>query len=324
MICAYILRDGNHCEKAEGLDAVLEAHQQGNARFWVNAEGASETELNRLGAAFGLAPAAIDDCLTGEQRPRTDEYDDYLFLLCYGVLGRNEHPVYTPRKVGIFYGRDFLITAHNEPLLGIDTAWQNCGRLSCRTLKRGLDHMLFHVLDAIVDNYVILAEHLEDQLEDLESRSLSEVGNAEILTQLSDIRGDLIEFRRTIQSMRELLLPFAQGAYAEVSPDLERQFRHVLDHMLIAYELADSLRDLMQAIRDNYHTQLADRTNDLMRLLTIFAATMMPPTLLAGVYGMNMRLWPGMDTLYTFWGVLGIMAALIAGMLAFFRWRRWL
>jgi magnesium transporter len=316
----------NACRPLVSLDELANLWPRDDVRLWVHLERPTDQELQRLGKIAGLDEEALDDCLHGEQQPRVDEFESHIFLVLYGLYGLKEQQDLDPHKLAAFCGSRFLITVVRYPLLSVRQVRAHCGRHPETLLARGVDVVLFEIIDTIVDNYLRVADRYEDRLEDLEERSFDidvDDGDA-LLEQAAEVRRDVLELRRLAVAQRQLLLPVAKGNYDFVSETLSQQFSQVCDHLSQVVDTVDSLRETVVSIRDNYHTALTRRTNEIMKLLTVFAAVMLPLTLIAGVYGMNLPLWPPSNNPLSFWIVLATMTTIAATMLAYFRRRKWL
>jgi len=306
----------------ESIDALGEALARADGVTWVDLEAPDDEELHALGAVLNLSPEALEDCRVGEQRPRIDEFDDYLFLVLYGMLGL-ESEEYAPRKLAAFVGERFLATIHREPLVTIKTVNERCGRHPSKTLANGVDVVLYHIIDGMIDKYLLVSERHEERLEDLEERSLASEFDADILADAGELRRTLIELRRLAVAQRELITPLARGQFGHVSDTLEQRFQHVVDHLSQVIDVTDGVRERLNAVRDNYHASLASRTNEAMQRLTIVATVMLPMSVIAGVYGMNVPLWPVGDSPSGFWVVIGLMVLVSGGLMAYFRRKRW-
>ena len=324
MPLGFVLLPDNSCRPLESLSDLAEFWRREDVRVWVDLESPSEEDLQRLGQIAGLDEEALEDCLQGEQHPRVDEFESHVFLVLYGLHGLKEQEDVDPHKLAAFCGGRFLITVVRQPLLSVRQVRARCGRHPETLLARGVDVVLFEIIDTIVDNYLKVADRYEDRLEELEERSFQMDVGEEVLEEAAEAHRDLLELRRLAAAQRQLLLPVARGAYDFVSETLGQQFSHVCDHLSQVVDTVDSLRETIVSIRDNYHTALTRRTNEIMKVLTVFAAVMLPLTLIAGIYGMNLPLWPPSDHPLSFWGVLGVMAAIATLMLLYMQHRQWL
>jgi magnesium transporter len=282
------------------------------AVLWIDLEQPTEEEIRAVDAVIDLDNEALDDCLHGEQRPRVDEYENYIFLVVYGLLGSEQEADHRPCKLAVFCGDRFLVTVHRESVRTIEHFRVRCGQHAAQLLQHGVDHLLYSILDGMVDNYLRVSETYEERLEELEDRSQHPAVDDSVLRDLSELRRGLLELRRYATSQMQLLEPISEGEYDYISEALGRQFAHLRDHLLKVVEQVDGLRELANGVRDNYHTALAERTNAAMRMLTVFASVLLPLSLIAGIYGMNLPLWPKADHPASFWGVIGAMEVMKA------------
>jgi magnesium transporter len=304
---------------------VLEAASTRQAHaLWIDLEQPTENEVRAVGQAFNLDAEAVEDCLHGEQRPRIDEFDECIFLVLYGALGPEDRSEFEPRKLAAFCGPNLLITVHGRPLRSITGVRDRCRRNAANLLARGVDFILYSIIDAMVDNHILVTEDYETRLEELEEISLDPDVDESVLVRSAELRRELLELRRLATTHRELLAPLAKGEYEHLSDALEQRFGHVEDHLLQTIELLDSLRERLNGVRDSYHTTLAGRTNAIMKTLTLFATLLLPLSMIAGVYGMNLPLWPPPDNPSSFWAVLALMLTITLALLTYFRRKRWL
>lgn len=318
-----LLKDGS-AERIESRLDLAAAMERGYTGIWIDLEDPDKEILNAIGDAFHLDAEALDDCLSGDQRPRIDEFEHCVFLLTYGAVGPESVEKFDPRKVSAFIGHDFVITVHAEPLRTIDDVYRRCSKSPTRLLTRGTNFILYSLLDGMVDRYIDLAEAFDDRLDALEEECFSEDVDESILQRASQLRRELLELRRIATSQRELILPIMRGDYGFLSKSLETDFSHVADHIMKTLEMIDNQRELLHGVRDNYQAVLGNRMNAIMKTLTIFASLFLPLSLVAGIYGMNTPLWPDPGNVATFWGIIGFMGTVIVGMLIYFQHRGWL
>jgi magnesium transporter len=327
MISGFARFSDGTVERIESTDHLAAAWAKEDAVVWVDYLEPTEADLRALKDVLGLDDASIDDCLYGEQRSRIDEFDTYMFIVLYGLVGLEDPEEFDPRKLAIFFGSRFLITVHRESLKTIHTVLERCNRGTATArsgLSRGVDQLLHMIIDGMVDKYVFIADKYEAQIETLEEASLDPSADEQVLVDSAGLRRELLRLRSLAVSQREALTPIVKGEYDYISESLEQQFSHVRDHLTQVIELVDTLREHLHGVRDNYHTALANRTNAIMKTLTIFATILLPLTFIAGVYGMNLPLWPPPDQPFSFWVVMGVMLVLGVSLLLYFQRKRWL
>jgi magnesium transporter len=324
MFTAFVRSADQSVRQLETVSALSEVWPTDQGMVWVDLEAPSDEELRSAGAFLHLDDAALDDCLHGEQRARIDDYDDYAFMVLYGAIGPEPDPEFQPRKLAVFCGPRFLVTVHQEPLRTISTVRERCARRPAVTLASGLDALLYYIIDAMVDNLVDLANKYEDRMEELEEASLASDVEASILEDVLGLRRELLELRRIAASQHELLSPLAAGGFDYISESLGPRFSHVRDHLMQVVELIDAQRERLTGVRDHYHTALATRANEIMRTLTLFAAVLLPLSVIAGIYGMNLPIWPSAENSFSFAIVVVAMMVLALGLLLYFKRRKWL
>ncbi len=323
MIRGYVLNADGTAKTIASMDDVRVSYTDGT-RIWVDVAQPTADEMSGLGDIFGLDDAAREDCLSGEQRPRIDEFNDYMFLVLYGAVGTEPFQEFLPRKLAIFFSDRFLITVHREAHRSIEAQLKRCDKHAVATLRQGLDHLLHNIVETMVANYGLVAEEYAKQLDALEERSLTDGRDPSMLTDIIALRRELLELRRVASAQRELLSPIANGEMDYISQDLDVHFSHVRDHLTTTLDIIDTHREILQAIRENYHLMLANRLNNTMKVLTLFSSMFLPLTFIVGVYGMNMPFWPEPHGLQTFWAIMGFMGVCAVSMLVYFRWRLWL
>ena len=164
MLTAHLVRDDGTRAVLESLEALVDAWDPARARVWVDLEGPDAAALERLGEVFGLDAESLEDCRRGEQRPRVDEQDDYVFIVVYGMMGAAQEGEYSPRKLAIYCGARFLITVHRERPLTIVQAHTRAARNKLKSLGRGVDQLLFTLIDKMVDKYLTVVQSYEAKM----------------------------------------------------------------------------------------------------------------------------------------------------------------
>ncbi|MHC4093940.1 MAG: magnesium transporter CorA family protein, partial [Planctomycetota bacterium] len=324
MLSGFLRLSDGATEAISDVEAAMAAAGRDEAVLWLDLEEPAEEEVRAVGEAFRLDADAVEDCLHGEQRPRIDEFEHHIFLVLYGALGPDGTSVFDPRKLAAFLGPNAVITVHRQPLRSVSSVRNRCRRNTRHLLDRGADFVLYSIIDAIVDNYIVAAEEYEERLEELEEDSLRSDVDEGLVAKSGELRRQLLELRRLARSQRELLIPLVKGEYEHVSGALEQRFGHVEDHVMHAIDLIDGMRERLSAVHDNYNTALANRANAIMKTLTLFATIILPLTLVAGIYGMNLPLWPPSNHPASFGGVLGGMLLVTGAVLYYFRKKHWL
>jgi magnesium transporter len=312
-------------EDAKGttVEDVSALHRQENVRFWIDVVNPERNELESLAAALGICGEAVDDALSGEQRSRVDDYDDYAFVVTYGMLAGEGREDFSLRKLSVICGARFILTIHSEPIGAVDTMRRRAEKNAKGVIDAGPGGVLYSVLDQIVDNYLLFIDKVEAEVDELEDRSLQKNCTDEVLVEASGLRRTLSDLRHLATAQDQLINGILSDDFPFVSKLLSFHFSHVRQHLMIVVEFTDKLRDRLHGVRDNYSFVLAHRTNEIMRVLTVFASILMPMSLLTSVYGMNIAMWPTSTDAFGIWVILIAMIGIGGSLFWFLKRRNW-
>lgn len=324
MITGLVRRADSGVDITHTVPEFSQVWNESTQSVWVDLEQPSEEEVREVAKLFRIDDEVVEDCLFGEQRPRIDEYDEYFVLMVYGLL-RGEEPSDTePRKLTVIVGPKWLVTVHIEPVFAVRRVRRQIVKNHARFGLPSVDDLAHRIIDQVVDRYERVANQYDEQLEELEEISLREDADRSLLADISELRRQILELKRLAASQIELLSPIAKGEMNYISEDIGEEFRHVRDHLLKVVERMDTLRELLRGILDNYRANLAMHANDIVRVLTVYAAVVLPLTLIAGVFGMNLPVWPVPQSPLGFWTVIAAMAICGGGLLLYFKRKHWL
>jgi magnesium transporter len=328
VLTCRVYQDGTlKVEKPFEARTIKEA-RDGDQRVWIDVVDPTDDELTKLQGELDLHELAIEDSRTWGQRAKVDFYPQHLFLVAHGI-DLDEKGEIVDREVHLFAGGGFYVaTIRREPRFDftkVAARLESAPDLS----KEGIGFLLYLMLDEIVDGYLDLIELFEDKSDDIEDAVAVEEDGAEgkatrVLAQrIFRLRQEVVRFRRLTSPMREVIDLLAETPTI-VTPPLLPYFRDVMDHVIRTMELTDNVRDLLTSARELQLAQVSNRTNVVMKQLTAWAAIILVPTLVAGIYGMNFRHMPELDWVYGYPLAIGTM--LLAAYLLYrsFRKREWL
>jgi magnesium transporter len=310
--------DGTEHEVSPGtVRRLLDA----SARFWLDLAGLDRpTADGLLRDTFGFHELAVDDAEHFGQRPKLDAYDDYTVLVVYGAAGDGQLV-----EVHCFYTEKYLVTVHRE-------ACPELTGLASR-LKQGAgprpDHvmLLYRVVDALVDGYFPVLAVFDDQIDELEDQILQRPTDQQ-LGQLFDMKRALIALRKVVTPQRDMFAELLSGTSAlpGMTPDAERYFRDLYDHLIRISDLVDSYRDLMSGVLDTHLSTVSNRLNVVMKQLTIIATIFLPLSFLTGFFGQNFAWMVTRITSLPVFLAAGLVlpAAVVAALVVVFRRRGWL
>ena len=309
-------------KKEEGLN--LESVSWGNLT-WVNIEHPTEKETEYLAQNYPFHPLDLDDCLSRIQRPKIDEYKDYLFLVFHFPVFYKEARVTAPSQLSIFIGQNYLITLHKGKLKPLVKLFKECQideESRQEHLSQGSAYLLYRITDRLVDYCLPILSKLHENIEDVEDRIFAERTHSQI-RDISMLRRDVIAFRRIIWPMRAVIGSLERRACRFSKTDLAVYFGDMVDHVDRIWDGLDEYKEIIEGLNDAHDSLANNRTNEIMRILTIVATIFFPITLIASIWGMNIPL-PFQKSSQSLLYVSLIMAAVIGGMLYFFRRRRWI
>jgi magnesium transporter len=305
------------------VDLIDEWRKESDDALWVDIqEPEQETIEPLLETRFGFHELAAEDSLSATTLPKYDSFTDYDFFIFRTVdVNISEHASET-FKIAAFLGRNFLFTVHRRPMQTIDDV---CNRLpgDRRIVQRGVDFLLYSIVDAMVDAYFPMLEQIEEALDDLQDQIFEAADDAH-LDELLHLKRDVNVLRRHSLPQRELLNQISRGDAKFIQQQHLIYFRDVYDHMFRISETIDVDRDQMTGTMDAYLSVVANRTNEIMKVLTIFSAVMLPLSLIAGIYGMNFEHMPELHWLHGYPFALFLMIGTAGMMLFWFWWRGWI
>lgn len=319
-----ILRDGELLEEGPSDPAHVAHARDVAARVWVDALDPTPEELSALQAAFGLHDLSIEDSRRWGQRAKLDRFRDHDFIVVHGVSLDAEGEL-QDRELHLYVGPSFLATVRREPALDLSRALERFARRD--PLEReGIGYLLYLVLDEVVDGYLDLVEALEARTDEIQDRVDREDGGETARPLARDIfhlRRAVTTFRRLIVPMREVV-DLIQESPSLVTPVLSPYYRDVEDHVIRAIELLDNVRDILTSAWEVQVALESKRLNVVMKKVTSWAAIILIPTLIAGIYGMNFRHMPELSWKLGYPFTLGSMALAAGALYVVFKRRDWL
>jgi magnesium transporter len=326
MLRAIYTRPGESLVETTSEADILRFHKEGEGTLWVDLEAPTDAERGILERVFGFHKLAIENTVQLSNHPRIDDYGDYLYLVVHGVTPTNRGTLggesrFKLQEIDMFLGPTFLVTYHAGAERSMETVRRKCGEVE-RLMGRGSDRVLAELLDQLAEGYVALMESLDDEIDTLEDR-LFKGASKPALREIFSLKKDVLHLRRVVNPQREVLNRLARSEHKAVSKEEAVYFRDVYDHIYRVSEMLESFRDVLSGAMEVYLTVVSNRTNDVMKVLTVFSIILMSSSLIAGLYGMNVPV-PGGDSKLSFWLLLGAMGVLTGGLLVFFKRRRWI
>ena len=323
MITSRTYRDGK-LEKEAGFDpAEVEAcRASGKHRIWLDVVEPTDEELAQLKRTLGLHELSVEDSTRWGQCPKVEFYPDYVFVVLHGLrMGEGDELV--DSELHLFAGQRFyLLTIRRRPLFEFPRAVERAGR-DAGIVHEGIGFHLYLLLDEVVDDYLNVIDRLEDLSDDVEERVFRDENARGLQEDLFQLKRRVVRFRRAVAPMREVLdLVGGQGDI--VTAPLVPYYRDVQDHVIRAIELTDNIRELLSSALEARLAQASNRLNVVMKQLSGWAAIILIPTLIAGIYGMNFRHMPELDWRWGYPLSLALMAVSAFALYRVFKRRDWL
>jgi magnesium transporter len=289
---------------------------------WIDIEGLHDVELlKKFGAHFGLHPLVMEDILNTHQRPKMEEYDDYLYIVVRMLYAKEGGSLHS-EQVSIVIGTSFVTTFQEIPGDVFDPVRRRIEQGLGRSRRMGPDYLAYLLMDAMVDNYFTVLEKTADRIEQLEHR-IAEKPLPEDLAHVHELRRELAYLRRLMWPTRDVAAGLQRTESTIVHDETRPYYRDLHDHLLQVIETLDHFRDALLALQDLYVSAISIRTNEVIRMLTIISTIFVPLTFLAGVYGMNFDFLPELHWKYGYLFFWGASAVVVLSLVAFLRRRGW-
>ena len=285
---------------------------------WFDIRDPNDPKLDELAARFGLHPLHIEDCRHRNQSAKIESQNEYLFIVLKpSELG--EEYCLVSGDLDIFLGADFIITVDETGRHSVQNVLDRL-RLPAKSLRA--DQVFYRIADALVDSYNPLLDSLSEQIETLEDEALRSP-EPELIERLFDIRRALLELRRIMANSRDLVGHLLRTEYPQVSRDLMPFLRDVYDHIARNLDIIEVQRELVTGATELYLSSVANRTNQVMKVLTVFGTIATPAVVITGLYGMNLQHLPFAERDHSWGIVIGMIAGASAFMLFVLRKLHW-
>jgi magnesium transporter len=291
---------------------------------WINVDGLHDIEIiQQVGDCQGLHPLVLEDILNTDQRPKLEDYGDYLYIVLK-MLYKQEGGGISTEQVSLVLGSNFVISFQE----GIKGDVFNPVRERLRSGKgrirgMGADFLAFSLMDAIVDNYFVVLEEVEERIEALEEEVVASP-SAKTVQKLHRLKRDMIFLRKAVWPLREVLAALTRRESKLITEAVVVYLRDVYDHTIQVIDSIETSRDLLAGMLDIYLSSISNRTNEVMKVLTIIATIFMPLTFIVGLYGMNFKYMPELEWRWGYPAVLLLMVLTTIAMLIYFRRKKWL
>jgi magnesium transporter len=291
---------------------------------WIDVSGLHQVQnLQKLGECFHLHPLVLEDILETEQRPKIEDYDDYLYIVLTAVKPVGKREELESEQISLILGPRYVISFHDSNGQLFAPIRERLLAAKGRIRKMGPDYLAYTLIDLIVDNYFVELEKFGDQVEFLEDDVVSRP-SPQTLRDVHRFKNDMIMVRKSLWPLREVIARLERRESPLISENLTIYFRDVYDHTIIAIDTVETYRDILSGMLDIYLSSMSNRLNQIMKVLTIIATIFMPLTFITSLYGMNFKNMPELQWQYGYYGVLGAIVLIAVAMLLIFKKRQWI
>lgn len=290
---------------------------------WINVRGIHNVEqISSLGNKLQLHPLVLEDILNTDHRPKFEDFDDYIYIILKMLSYDDARELVISEQVSLALGPNFVLTflEHEDPF---DAVRKRIGMPGSRHRKMNTDYLVYSMIDIIVDNYYSILEKLGDRIETIEEDLLANP-DMNTLQAIHNVKNELVLLRKTIWPVREIINALDRLDTMLIHKSTHVYLRDIYDHLVQIIDNIESLRDIVSGMVDIYLSNLSNRTNAVMKVLTIIATIFIPLTFIVGIYGMNFKYMPELDLTWSYPVVLLIMAVIAVIMIIYFKRKKWL
>ena len=288
---------------------------------WINLDGLTDSSIiEKLQNHFCFHALMIEDILN-DQRPKSEEYEDYLYFTLK-MLHSIEGDKIEYEQISFVLGTNYLISFQEKAGDLFDPFRERIRLDQGRVRRKKADYLLYRLIDIIVDNYYVVLDNIGDQIEEIEER-IHTNSSERAFQKIQAIKKELIFLRKAVYPLREALSKVVKGETSFVEEENLRYFADVYDHTVHLIDSLDTYKDLTSSLMDIHINTMNTKMNEVMKLLTIITTIFIPLSFIAGIYGMNFDVMPELRWAYGYPSVLVAMAVVVAGMLYFFKRKRW-
>lgn len=298
-----------------------------NGITWTDLKKPTADDIERLREQFPFFhPLDLEDCLSHLERPKIDEYENYLFIVMHFPVFNRATRRLLRAEVDIFVGRGFLVTVSDGMLKPLAEDFDDCEMdevIRRQFMGRGSYYLLYMLIDGLVDYCFPIVDKENHNIESIEETIFD--GDArELVKEISIVRRNLINFRRTIKPQMKVIANLERKDWEFLKGDLDVYWGDVSDHTLQIWERLEDMWDVIEGLTQTVESVTSHRLNEVMKILTIFSVIMLPLSVISGIYGMNLNRLPLASHPLSFMIIIGVMVAIVVGMLAYFRREGWL
>jgi len=290
---------------------------------WINIEGIDPKAIQKIDEHFGVHPLVSEDIVNLGHRPKLEDYGDYIYLVLKMIYFMEKSNEIVDEQVSLILGANFVISIQEKKGDVFDPVRLRIRENKGRVRTAGADYLAYTLLDAVIDNYYLILEKRGDDIEKLEDDILEDPHRT-IGQEIHQLKRDMIYLRKQVWPLREAIGGLQRNESKLIKKQTGAYLRDIYDHTVQVIDTVESFRDMIAGLHDIYLSSISNKMNEVMKVLTMFAAIFIPLTFMAGIYGMNFEYMPELKWRDGYFILLGLMTAVGLGMLVYFKKKKWL
>jgi magnesium transporter len=290
---------------------------------WINIDGLQDADvIEKIVTHYNIHPLVLEDMLNTDQRPKTDDYGDYLFTVMKSLRYDRKAGESAAEQISLVLGPDYVLSLREEESDNFNSVLEQIRKAKGQIRQGGADYLAYALMDSIVDNYFVLFEEMGEKVEDLEEELITDPRPA-TLQEIHKLKRTLISLRKSVWPLREVIANLEKVDSSRITHTTQIYLRDVYDHTVQVLETLEGYRDMISGMLDIYLSSVSNRLNEVMKVLTIIATLFIPITFLTGVFGMNFKDMTVLSLPFAFPGSLILMACVAASLLIYFKRKGW-
>ncbi len=302
----------------------LREYRDNKSITWINLNDVRCVDwVEKIGEAFDIHPLILEDIVNANQRPKNEEMDNYLFIAVKMLTYNEPQEFIDAEQVSFILTGSCVLTFQEKPGDVFEPVRERIRTGKGRIRRMGSDYLAYSLLDMLIDNYFLVMEKIGDRVEDLDEDLLTSIDNKH-LKMLHHLKREIIFMRKSVWPLRETIGDLYRGEKAIIGKETSVYFGDLYDHTIQVIDTVEGLRDMVSGMLDTYLSQLGNKMNEVMKVLTIIATIFIPLTFIAGIYGMNFEFMPELKWKSGYFVTLSLMLIIALGMVLYFRRKKWL
>jgi len=291
---------------------------------WINVDGVHQVDIvEKIGKYFGLHPLVLEDIVNTGQRPKIEDFEGYIFIVLKMLYNSEKDDEIKAEQISLIFGKNFVLSFQETEGDVFDFVRERIRNSKGRIRKAGSDYLIYSLLDAIVDNYFVVLEKIGEKVEVMEEELVTNP-IPETLQSIHNMKREMIFLRKSVWPLREVISGLQRGESNLIQKSTGVYLRDMYDHTIQVIDTIETFRDMISGMLDIYISSVSNKMNEVMKVLTIFAAIFIPLTFIAGVYGMNFQYMPELGLQWGYFIVLFIMLLVGLSLVMFFKRKHWL